>query len=124
MFNALKSSTRTQPRVLASTGLPNRISTKATRVRFMQQGVPGGSQQEKSSMEQKPNNNSSNTTDSMSSLGEAYASRSDEEGFGGVYGKNQYLNKEDEHIMDGKTTSNDASQGSLEKEEAAARNQK
>ncbi|KAG9154882.1 hypothetical protein Leryth_025271 [Lithospermum erythrorhizon] len=83
----------------------------------MQQGVPGGSQQEKSSMEQKPNNNSSNTTDSMSSLGEAYASRSDEEGFGGVYGRNQYLNKEDEeHIMDGKTTSNDASQGSLMKE--------
>jgi hypothetical protein len=38
----------------------------------------------------------SKTVDTMSSYGEGYATRSDEEGFGGIYGGNQYFNKDNE----------------------------
>lgn len=38
----------------------------------------------------------SKTVDSMSSLGEGYATRCDEEGFGGIYGWNQSFSKDGE----------------------------
>ncbi|GAA0166507.1 hypothetical protein Leryth_018258 [Lithospermum erythrorhizon] len=110
MFNSLKSSIRIQP-TLFSTALQNQIGGKVTKARFMQQ-APGGRQPEKASIDPK---SSSKTTDTMSSFGEGYASRSDEEGFGGVYG---------EKIDDGKTTGHDGSQGSVVKEKETSRNQK
>ncbi|KAL6520054.1 hypothetical protein OROHE_017197 [Orobanche hederae] len=62
--------------------------------------------------------------DTMSSFGEAYATRSDDEGFGGIYGGNQYLHKdtEDKNVH-GEAPELERSQGSEVKEKEKARNQ-
>lgn len=54
----------------------------------------------------------------MSSFGEGYATRSDEEGFGGIYGGNQYVSKEGEEKDEF-----DHNQGSHVKEKEKARHQ-
>ncbi|KAL0350347.1 UNVERIFIED_CONTAM: hypothetical protein Sradi_4183900 [Sesamum radiatum] len=57
----------------------------------------------------------------MTSFGEGYATRSDEEGFGGIYGGNQYVVKD----TDDKNAHEefDHNQGSEVKEKEKARNQ-
>ncbi|KAJ0684031.1 hypothetical protein HanLR1_Chr11g0386731 [Helianthus annuus] len=65
------------------------------------------------------------TRDVMShSYGEGYATRSDEEGFGGTYGGNQSLSHEDEDkIVHGNSPDYDKTQGSEVKEKEKARHQ-
>ncbi|XP_057542520.1 uncharacterized protein LOC130820964 [Amaranthus tricolor] len=55
------------------------------------------------------------------SFGEAYATRSDEEGFGGIYGGNDEDNAAMKIVQD--TAHHDSSQGSEVKEKEKARNQ-
>ncbi|KAJ0869004.1 hypothetical protein HanRHA438_Chr11g0484381 [Helianthus annuus] len=58
------------------------------------------------------------------SYGEGYATRSDEEGFGGTYGGNQSLSHEDEDkIVHGNSPEYDKTQGSEVKEKEKARHQ-
>ncbi|KAH7673668.1 hypothetical protein IHE45_08G022400 [Dioscorea alata] len=58
------------------------------------------------------------------SFGDAYGTRSDEEGFGGVYGRNQELSKENEpKPKHGENHEYDTSQGSEVKEKEKARHQ-
>uniref|UniRef100_K4BB45 Uncharacterized protein n=1 Tax=Solanum lycopersicum TaxID=4081 RepID=K4BB45_SOLLC len=59
-----------------------------------------------------------NPKETMSSFGEGYATRSDEEGFGGIYGGNQ---EDEEKVVHGSEFDN--KQGSEVKEKEKARNQ-
>lgn len=73
-------------------------------------------------MDKKPENPNEKTGDVMShSYGEGYATRSDEEGFGGIYGGNQTLQKENE--IHENHPDYDKTQGSESKEKEKARNQ-
>ncbi|KAL3505892.1 hypothetical protein ACH5RR_031274 [Cinchona calisaya] len=119
MLNILRSQ-RAQP------SIPVYLSTfpyKACGIRF-QQAVSGNNFPEKSgkmdqSQGKKPRE------ENIASFGEGYATRSDEEGFGGVYGENQQLSKRDEEkIVHAKVSEFDASQGSEVKEKEKARHQK
>ncbi|XP_057808254.1 uncharacterized protein LOC131022749 [Salvia miltiorrhiza] len=66
----------------------------------------------------------SQTLDSMSSLGEGYATRSDEEGFGGIYRGNQSLSEDgDDKNVHADALEFDHDQGSHVKEKEKARNQ-
>ncbi|XP_019267708.1 PREDICTED: uncharacterized protein LOC109244985 isoform X2 [Nicotiana attenuata] len=56
-----------------------------------------------------------------SSFGDGYATRSDEEGFGGIYGGNK---EDEEKIIHGKAHEYDTNQGSEVKEKEKARNQR
>lgn len=63
--------------------------------------------------------------DTMSSFGEGYATRSDEEGFGGIYGGNKDVPKDDnDEDKIGNAPEYDKSQGSEVKETEKARHQK
>lgn len=65
--------------------------------------------------------------DSMSSLGEGYATRSDEEGFGGIYGWNQDIPKKGEKkkvIIHEHSPEFDKQQGCEVKEKEKSRHQK
>ncbi|KAL7101813.1 hypothetical protein ACP275_08G078200 [Erythranthe tilingii] len=126
MINALKSARH--PSVL-SYSLPNQIITrrKPSGIRFAQ----SGSSTQPDEMDQKTVPES-HTMDTMSSYGEGYATRSDEEGFGGIYGGNQYFGKDKDDKLgnenEGKIVREEAdefdhSQGSEVKEKEKARNQ-
>ncbi|XP_022893905.1 uncharacterized protein LOC111408371 [Olea europaea var. sylvestris] len=55
--------------------------------------------------------------ETIASFGEGYAMRSNEEGFGGIYGGNRIISKEDEEkIVHGNVPEYDKSQGSEVKE--------
>ncbi|GER40028.1 hypothetical protein STAS_16673 [Striga asiatica] len=140
MINALRLKRTQQPiSVFSYSQLPNHIITrKPSSLRFVQSVSRPGSEPNKTDssnemdqekgpakeMDQKKSPETSNTSDTMSSMGEAYATRSDEEGFGGIYGGNQYLDKDDdEKNVHGKDTEFDESQGSEVKEKEKARNQ-
>ncbi|KAG2284649.1 hypothetical protein Bca4012_053320 [Brassica carinata] len=65
-----------------------------------------------------------NTWDVMShSFGEGYATRSDEEGFGGTYGGNQTFQKDNNDKVHENHPDYDKTQGSEAKEKQKARNQ-
>ncbi|CAA0833851.1 Unknown protein [Striga hermonthica] len=109
MINALRSTRRQQHYipVFSCSNLPNHtITRKPSGLRFASSGSEPNRtdssdemDQEKSpakEMDQKKSPEKSNIRDTMSSMGEGYATRSDEEGFGGIYGGNQYLGKDDE----------------------------
>ncbi|EYU40157.1 hypothetical protein MIMGU_mgv1a016129mg [Erythranthe guttata] len=127
MINAALKSAR-HPSVF-SYSLPNQIITrrKPSGIRFAQ----SGSSTQPDQMDQKTVPES-HTKDTMSSFGEGYATRSDEEGFGGIYGGNQYFGKDKDEKLgnenEGKIVHEDAdefdhSQGSEVKEKEKARNQ-
>ncbi|CAK9184251.1 unnamed protein product [Ilex paraguariensis] len=60
----------------------------------------------------------------VNSFGEGYATRSDDEGFGGIYGGKQSLpDKEDDKIVHGNSPEYDKTQGSQVKEKEKARHQ-
>nr|XP_043614736.1 uncharacterized protein LOC122586811 [Erigeron canadensis] len=99
------------------------------RVRFQQASATGNSQQETDhNMDKKQDPAAKEVEkkgDVMShSFGEGYATRSDEEGFGGIYGGNQSLSNEDEDkIVNANSPEYDKTQGSEVKEKEKARNQ-
>ncbi|XP_024978740.1 uncharacterized protein LOC112515976 isoform X2 [Cynara cardunculus var. scolymus] len=100
MFSAIKSlSIQKKPPVSTLLATSNTFAGKATpvigTVRF--QRASAGSEEpdnmEKNQQAKEPEKRG----DVMShSFGEGYATRSDEEGFGGIYGRNQSLSHEDE----------------------------
>ncbi|KAK4416561.1 hypothetical protein Salat_2481600 [Sesamum alatum] len=120
MLNALKLARAVQQPSLFSYPLQNHIARKpSATVRFVQATAEPKQPDSSDSMEQKQDPKSK-TRDTMTSFGEGYATRSDEEGFGGIYGGNQYVAKD----TDGKNaTEFDQNQGSEVKEKEKARNQ-
>ncbi|KAM5576181.1 hypothetical protein ABKV19_007182 [Rosa sericea] len=121
MIHAIRSVIRTQA--------PSNLGWKASRVGFIRQATrtvssdPGS----KHNMDKAENpNQQAGTGDVMShSFGEGYASRSDEEGFGGVYSDNQKLpNKiEQDQLIHENNPAYDKTQGSEVKEKERARHQ-
>ncbi|XP_049382814.1 uncharacterized protein LOC125847176 [Solanum stenotomum] len=115
MINAIKLANRAQvpPSVLSY-----HIARNNSDIRF----VTSAGQPDNNNMDQtnkKPEQDK--VTDTMSSsYGEAYATRSDEEGFGGIYGGNK---EDEENIKHGKAPEYETKQGSEVKEKEKARNQ-
>ncbi|KAL3813209.1 hypothetical protein ACJIZ3_014477 [Penstemon smallii] len=125
MLNVVRSVRAKTPSSFSSS-LPNQITGKTpTGVRFAQSVSAGSNQPDSSNKMDQKQESVSQSGDMSSSFGEAYATRSDDEGFGGIYGGNQNLSKEDEHkIVHGNAPEYDESQGSEVKEKEKARNQK
>ncbi|KAK9054231.1 hypothetical protein SSX86_025309 [Deinandra increscens subsp. villosa] len=133
MFTAIKSSLpiQTKPAVSTLFASSNNFAGKATpvfrTVRFQQ--ASAGNDEDPDNMEKKQeeagHEEAEKKGDVMShSFGEGYATRSDEEGFGGIYGGNQSLSHDDEEkIVHGNSPEYDKSQGSEVKEKEKARNQ-
>ncbi|CAF2145516.1 hypothetical protein BRARA_B04004 [Brassica rapa] len=76
-------------------------------------------------MDKKPENPNEKTGDVIMShsFGEGYATRSDEEGFGGTYGGNQTFQKDNNDKVHENPPDYDTTQGSEAKEEEKVRNQ-
>ncbi|XP_076895623.1 uncharacterized protein LOC143548302 [Bidens hawaiensis] len=130
MFNATKSlPTQTKPAVSTLFSSSNNFAGKAypiTRTVRFQQASAGNEEPDTDNMEKKEEAKEvEKKGDVMShSFGEGYATRSDEEGFGGIYGGNQSLSHEDEDkIVHGNCPEYDKSQGSEVKEKEKARHQ-
>ncbi|GFQ01326.1 hypothetical protein PHJA_002276500 [Phtheirospermum japonicum] len=124
MLNAVRTARAQRPSLFSYSYLPNHtVTRKPSGVRFAQ-SVSGPKQPDSSDEMDPKQDHETKTRDAMSSFGEGYATRSDEEGFGGIYGGNQYLRKdgEDKNVH-GKDPEFDHSQGSEVKEKEKARNQ-
>ncbi|CAH8281061.1 unnamed protein product [Arabidopsis lyrata] len=116
MINALKSIRSLPSNTVYFFSPPSRLGRKVTGVSF----ATASDDQQK--MDKKPENPNEKTGDVMShSYGEGYATRCDEEGFGGTYGGNQTLQKENE--IHENHPDYDKTQGSEAKEKEKARNQ-
>ncbi|CAM8915637.1 unnamed protein product [Rhodiola kirilowii] len=127
MIHALKSLKPQSP----YTALRARTGREPTRTRFIQ-ATPNSNQnhQAESTMEgqqdNKPDQCKKNEDVMSHSFGEGYKTRSDEEGFGGVYGGNQSEEEEELDVVDVNHVLHpeyDKSQGSEVKEKEKARNQ-
>ncbi|CAN8277627.1 unnamed protein product [Cochlearia groenlandica] len=117
MINALKTIRSSLPSTTTVSFLspPSRLGCKVT-------GVSFATASNKENMDKKADNPNEKTGDVMShSYGEAYATRADEEGFGGTHCGNQTLQKDDE--IHENHTNYDKTQGSESKEKEKARNQ-
>ncbi|XP_057498904.1 uncharacterized protein LOC130783350 [Actinidia eriantha] len=135
MLRTLRS-VRSQPPTLFSSPLQYQIGRRNSRLRFQQPAtVANQSQETNNKMEkqqQKPeqtNNRNAKPGDVMSdSFGEGYATRSDEEGFGGTYGGNDSFAKQEQldknKIIHDNHPEYDKSQGSEVAEKEKARHQK
>ncbi|PIN07093.1 hypothetical protein CDL12_03126 [Handroanthus impetiginosus] len=123
MLNSLRSATaRAQHPSLFSYSLSNHIvNRKPSGIRFAQ-AASGPNQPDSSDNMDSKQDPESKTGDTMSSLGEGYATRCDEEGFGGIYGQNQYVSHDDEDEKKN-APGVDHNQGSEVKEKEKARNQ-
>ncbi|KAI3500071.1 hypothetical protein L2E82_18452 [Cichorium intybus] len=128
MFTAIKTfPIQTKPAVSTLFTTSNNFAGKATpvirTVRFQQASA---GTEEPDNMEKKEEAEEvQKKGDVMShSFGEGYATRSDEEGFGGVYGGNQSLSHDDEDkVVHGNHPDYDKTQGSEVKEKEKARHQ-
>ncbi|XP_022741096.1 uncharacterized protein LOC111292787 [Durio zibethinus] len=115
-----------QPSAIFSSTLQSSLGRKSSSISFRAVTSSSRRPENPQSMDQKLENNPKEKTgDVMShSFGEGYATRSDEEGFGGTYGGNQ---SESEIQMDKEIHENhpayDKSQGSEVKEKEKARHQ-
>ncbi|KAL6542286.1 hypothetical protein OROMI_023888 [Orobanche minor] len=127
MLNAVRSVSRTQHnQSFHSYSLCNHIIIKriSSGVGFVQSGSGRPNQHESSCKMDPKQSPEYKTRDTMSSFGEAYATRSDDEGFGGIYGGNQYLHKDTEDKnAHGEAPELERNQGSEVKEKEKARNQ-
>ncbi|CAI9118543.1 OLC1v1020130C1 [Oldenlandia corymbosa var. corymbosa] len=123
MLNALRSLKPPSPVPVFSPKNPYNFTSrnKTCGIRFQQTAATGNQED----MEKDQSQMKHPREESMASFGEGYATRSDEEGFGGVYGGNQELPKKDEekHVHE-KVPDFDTSQGSEVKEKEKARHQK
>ncbi|XP_009614702.1 uncharacterized protein [Nicotiana tomentosiformis] len=126
MINAIRLATiRAQPPAVFSNPLPYHIGRKSSEIRFRQVVTSSGQPDNSNKMGQtkKPADEAEHkAADTMSSsFGDGYATRSDEEGFGGIYGGNK---EDEEKITHGKAPEYDTNQGSEVKEKEKARNQR
>ncbi|GAV68772.1 hypothetical protein CFOL_v3_12275 [Cephalotus follicularis] len=113
---------RTQPlSTFSSYPLPSQLGKKTSAIKF-RQVTTMSSKPDNKDKEQNPNEK---TGDVMShSFGEGYATRSDEEGFGGIYGDNQsQCNIQKDEDIHESHPAYDKSQGSEVKEKEKARHQ-
>ncbi|XP_004287902.1 PREDICTED: uncharacterized protein LOC101303361 [Fragaria vesca subsp. vesca] len=121
MITAISSVIRTQT--------PSYLGRKASQVGFIRQArtIVSSDPGSKHNMDKAENPNQKTATgDVMShSFGEGYATRSDEEGFGGIYSDNQRLpNKvEQDQMIHANNPAYDKTQGSEVKEKEKARHQ-
>ncbi|KAG2327262.1 hypothetical protein Bca4012_036264 [Brassica carinata] len=125
MINAFKKIRPLPSGTVSFLSPPSRIGRKVTVFSFTttsdQQKMDKKPDQRK--MDKKPENPKEKTGDVMShSYGEAYATRSDEEGFGGTYGGNQSFQKDNDEVHENHPDY-DKTQGSEAKEEEKGRNQ-
>ncbi|KAB1214582.1 hypothetical protein CJ030_MR1G014036 [Morella rubra] len=126
MNHAIRS-TRTYPPTLFSAPVSYNAGRKAPKVSFKKVTTMASGQADSKSSKDNTQNPNENTGDVMShSFGEGYATRSDEEGFGGIYGGNQSLPQTEQHqqsTVHGNHPDYDKSQGSEVKEKEKARHQ-
>ncbi|KAK4347972.1 hypothetical protein RND71_034311 [Anisodus tanguticus] len=125
MINAIRLANRAQPpQFVFSNPLPYRIGRNSGgEIRF-RQVVTSAGQSDNMDQTKKPaaDKEEHTTEDTMSSsYGDAYATRSDDEGFGGIYGGNK---EDEENIKQGKAPDYDTKQGSEVKEKEKARNER
>ncbi|KAL5557281.1 hypothetical protein UlMin_039517 [Ulmus minor] len=117
-------SIRTNTPTLISPPLPSKFGRKVSRVRLAMASSQPDSAHNMDKDKDKPQEHNDKTGDVMShSFGEGYATRSDEEGFGGVYGGNQSLRKPDDDAVHENHPGYDKSQGSEVKEKESGRHQ-
>ncbi|XP_060194437.1 uncharacterized protein LOC132623665 [Lycium barbarum] len=127
MINAIRLANRAQPpQSLFSNPLPYHIGRNSGgEIRFRQVVTSAGQPDHNMDQTKKPaadKQEEGKAADTMSSCyGDAYATRSDEEGFGGIYGRNK---EDEENIIQGKAPEYDPKQGSEVKEKEKARNQR
>ncbi|CAH1421487.1 unnamed protein product [Lactuca virosa] len=128
MFSAIKSfPIQTKPAVSTLFATSNNFAGKATpvfrTVRFQQ--ASAGAEEAENMEKKEEAQEAQKKGDVMShSFGEGYATRSDEEGFGGIYGGNQSLSHDDEDKdVHGNHPDYDKTQGSEVKEKEKARHQ-
>ncbi|KAE7999920.1 hypothetical protein FH972_004303 [Carpinus fangiana] len=127
MNYAIIRSTRIHPPTLFSAPLPYNAGRKFACGIGFRKGTTMASQQpdSKHKTDKAHSPNDEKNGDVMShSFGEGYATRSDEEGFGGIYGGNQSIPnpEQDEHVHENHPAY-DKSQGSEVKEKEKARHQ-
>ncbi|XP_052195515.1 uncharacterized protein LOC127803381 [Diospyros lotus] len=134
MFNAIRSA-RSQPPTFFFTPLPYNIRWSTSGLSFRQPEVGAKRAQKDDDMAQQPQqqnviNPDGKTGDVMShSFGEGYATRSEEEGFGGIYGGNDTSQQAEDDGDHAKATHEDhpefdKSQGSEVAEKEKGRHQK
>ncbi|EXC35521.1 hypothetical protein L484_026829 [Morus notabilis] len=127
MIHTLRSSVRSHSPCLISQPLPLNFGHKASLVRFKQVTTGSSSREPETTHNMdkgKEDNPNEKTGDVMShSFGEGYATRSDEEGFGGIYGGNQSVPKDekDRSSIHENHPEYDKTQGSEVKEKEKAR---
>ncbi|KAE9606705.1 hypothetical protein Lal_00025654 [Lupinus albus] len=100
--------------------LPSNLSRKTSKVRFCTNPDTDRSHKMDKNNTQNPNKEASHGDVISHSFGEGYATRSDEEGFGGIYGGNQSLPDKPIHENH---PDYDKTQGSEVKEKEKARHQ-
>ncbi|KAI3777291.1 hypothetical protein L1987_47090 [Smallanthus sonchifolius] len=128
MFSAIKSlPIQTKPAVSTLFASSNNFAGKASpvirTVRF-QQASAGNKEPDNMEKKQEAKKVEEKGDVMSHSFGEGYATRSDEEGFGGIYGRNQSLSRDDEDkIVHGNCPEYDKTQGSEVKEKEKGRNQ-
>ncbi|XP_059456071.1 uncharacterized protein LOC132186230 [Corylus avellana] len=125
MNYAIIRSTRIHPPTLFSAPLPYNAGRKACGIGFRKGATMASQQPDNKHKTDKAHNPNEKTGDVMShSFGEGYSTRSDEEGFGGIYGGNQSIPKpeQDGHVHENHPAY-DKSQGSEVKEKEKARHQ-
>ncbi|KAA8547363.1 hypothetical protein F0562_003773 [Nyssa sinensis] len=92
MLKAVRSLRSQPPTPFSTRPLPSLIGQKASGVRFRQAAVGSNQPGKVDEMEQSQNPNAKNGDVMSKSFGEGYATRSDEEGFGGIYGGDKSVN--------------------------------
>ncbi|KAM3363149.1 hypothetical protein P3S68_018003 [Capsicum galapagoense] len=123
MLNAFKSFTRAQPLAVFSHPSAYRVCSNSSQVKIKLRTIlteSGEKDDIKMDQTKNPGTETKPKDDAMSSFGGGYVTRSDEEGFGGIYGGKQ---EEEEKIDHGNTPEYDNKQGSEVKETEKARNQ-
>ncbi|KAK6258356.1 hypothetical protein SCA6_012830 [Theobroma cacao] len=124
-------SVRAQPPAIFSSSLQSSLGHKRSVISFRPVTSSSKGSGNPQTMDETEKNPNEKTGDVMShSFGEGYATRSDEEGFGGTYGGNQSNSKiemdkeiHENHPGELKAVSYDKTQGSEVKEKEKARHQ-
>ncbi|KAL6346461.1 hypothetical protein AAG906_033257 [Vitis piasezkii] len=123
MHRAIRSVGAPQP-ALWSSHLPSKVGRRTCGVRFRQSEPENQDDMEKIKIQKKEKLSSVERDEMSTSFGVAYATRSDEEGFGGIYGGNQSLGECDKEAAQENHNDYERTQGSDVKEKEKARHQK
>ncbi|XP_002267045.4 uncharacterized protein LOC100256467 [Vitis vinifera] len=123
MHRAIRSVGAPQP-ALWSSHLPSKVGRRTCGVRFRQSEPENQDDMEKIKIQKKEKLSSVERDEMSTSFGVAYATRSDEEGFGGIYGGNQSLGECEKETAQENHNDYERTQGSDVKEKEKARHQK